>query len=169
MNIAFFITQLAANAAVFRSLLENTTPEMQRLKPQADHWCLLEVVCHLLDEENEDFRARMQHIWTAPQAAMPRISPTTWVQARNYLQQNFEDTLHNFLQARSESIRWLQSLDYPNWEISFSHPALGEVTPLFFLQNWLAHDYLHQRQIIKLKYLFLQQNISSDLAYAGTW
>lgn len=33
--------------------------------------------------------------------------------------------------------------------------------------NWLAHDYLHMRQIIKYQYLKEKTNI--DLQYAGNW
>jgi hypothetical protein len=37
------------------------------------------------------------------------------------------------------------------------------------LANWLAHDYLHFRQITKLKYDYIKYRTGEDLAYAGTW
>lgn len=39
----------------------------------------------------------------------------------------------------------------------------------FFLTNWLTHDYLHMRQIIKLKYDYLEQQSGEMIDYAGTW
>ena len=38
-----------------------------------------------------------------------------------------------------------------------------------FSPNWLAHDYLHIRQIIRLKFAYLQQLSKEDLSYAGNW
>ncbi len=37
------------------------------------------------------------------------------------------------------------------------------------MTNWLAHDLLHMRQIIKIKYLYLEQSSNVDLHYAGAW
>ena len=37
------------------------------------------------------------------------------------------------------------------------------------LTNWLAHDYLHIRQIIKLKFDFLKDQSDEHLSYAGEW
>jgi len=38
-----------------------------------------------------------------------------------------------------------------------------------FLSNWLAHDYLHIKQIIALKYKFLEQFSGVSIKYAGDW
>jgi hypothetical protein len=35
--------------------------------------------------------------------------------------------------------------------------------------NWLAHDYLHIRQILRLKYEYLKSISEEDLSYAGEW
>jgi len=39
----------------------------------------------------------------------------------------------------------------------------------FILANWLAHDYLHIRQITRLKYDYLQDIPNENLSYAGNW
>ena len=38
-----------------------------------------------------------------------------------------------------------------------------------FLTNWLAHDYLHIRQIIRYQYHYLKESTAIDLGYAGNW
>jgi len=43
------------------------------------------------------------------------------------------------------------------------------MTASMFFSNWLAHDYLHIRQITRLKYDYLKQLTNEDLSYAGTW
>jgi hypothetical protein len=46
---------------------------------------------------------------------------------------------------------------------------LGRLSAGTFLSNWLAHDYLHIRQIIRLKYQYLQRQTRESLDYAGAW
>jgi hypothetical protein len=38
-----------------------------------------------------------------------------------------------------------------------------------FLHNWLAHDYLHIRQINRLKFAYLKAHSDISLDYAGAW
>ncbi len=38
-----------------------------------------------------------------------------------------------------------------------------------FLNNWLAHDLLHIRQILSIKFNYLKENTEEPLNYAGDW
>ena len=38
-----------------------------------------------------------------------------------------------------------------------------------FLTNWLDHDYLHIRQIIRYQYQCLKEQTHIDLQYAENW
>ena len=62
MDFNFFIHQLSANKYVFEHLLTHIDPELEVWKLHSDKWCLREIVCHLYDEEREDFRQRFQYI-----------------------------------------------------------------------------------------------------------
>ena len=42
-----------------RGLLAGVGPESARVKPGGDSWSILEVVCHLYDEEREDLREHL--------------------------------------------------------------------------------------------------------------
>jgi hypothetical protein len=64
--------------------------------------------------------------------------------------------VQSFLHEREVSIDFLSHLENPNWENGYDHVSLGRLTAGFFLNNWLAHDYLHIRQIMKIRYLYLQ-------------
>jgi len=169
MNYTKIITGLSENKNVFKELLSDLTEELYLWKPAPEKWCLLEIVCHLYDEEREDFRARTKHTLDTPTAALPSIDPQGWVQTRNYLQQNYFDKLNSFLDERDQSVKWLQSLTNPVWDNAYEHPKFGKMTAKMFLSNWLAHDYLHIRQIIKVKYDYLHQLTNEDLNYAGNW
>lgn len=46
---------------------------------------------------------------------------------------------------------------------------LGPLSALFFLTNWVAHDYLHLRQVTKVKFYYLDALTDATLQYAGEW
>jgi len=51
--------ELAQGAETIAALVAGVTAEEARRRPAPDAWSLLEVVCHLHDEEREDFRPRL--------------------------------------------------------------------------------------------------------------
>ncbi|MCB0629067.1 MAG: DinB family protein [Saprospiraceae bacterium] len=163
------IRQLAGNAPVFQSLLEGIPKEQYLWKPSPEKWCLLEVLCHLYDEEREDFRTRVRHVMEHPGTAPPSIDPAGWVIKRDYIGQNYEQKLDAFLEERTLSIQWLDSLENAPWQNAFPHGHFGPMSADYFLRNWLAHDYLHFRQIVRLKHQYLRSHTPQGLDYAGEW
>jgi hypothetical protein len=169
MNYKPITQELSKNINVFKGLLSGLTEEEYVWKPNPNKWCMLEIICHLYDEEREDFRTRTKLVLETPEEALPPIDPTGWVQERRYMEQNFDDKLNAFLKEREQSIDWLQSLQSPNWDNAYNHPKFGPMTAKMFLSNWLAHDYLHIRQITRLKYDHLGTITGENLNYAGSW
>jgi hypothetical protein len=169
MDIIQIIHQLQKNRAVFRALLEHESEEVYVWKPGPDKWCLLEILCHLYDEEREDFRTRVLFTLEKPGRPLPPFNPLLWVTEREYMKQEYNEKLQAFLTERDESIQWLTSLKDPEWENTYEHPKLGPMSAALFLNCWLAHDYLHIRQINKNKYLYLRDHVHTKLDYAGTW
>ncbi|WPP51434.1 DinB family protein [Catalinimonas niigatensis] len=169
MDHAFIISELTRNKEVFAQLLGHKAEAAIRWKPAADQWCLLEIVCHLLDEEREDFRARIQHLFEHPDTAPPSFDPLLWVTERKYMEQDYEAKVEAFLQEREQSVQWLQSLENPAWTNSYEHPQGGRPDAEHFLANWLGHDYLHIRQISRINYRYLQEHTHNPLRYAGNW
>ncbi len=169
MNLRHIIHELNRNKIVFNSLFENLEKQLYLWKPAPDKWCLLEILCHLYDEEREDFHARVRHTLENPEKPMPPIDPVGWVTERKYIEQDYSLVLQNFLSERQYSVDWLSQLKDAQWDNSYAHPQLGVITAKKFLSNWLAHDYLHIRQIAKTKYLYLANLAEQDLSYAGKW
>lgn len=163
------ISALERNAAVFNSLLEALPSEIYLFKPNGDEWCILEIVCHLIDEEIEDFRARVRHTLETPHLQLASIDPKGWPKQRSYLSQNYDVKVKQFLKERNHSIAWLKALSNVNWKNYIENQDLGRMTAQTFLYNWLAHDFLHIRQINSLRRNFLAQNSNSDISYAGNW
>lgn len=169
MNHTKIIQELDRNQHVFKALLSDTLEEVRLWKPKPEKWCLLEIICHLYDEEREDFRYRTRHTLETPDKPAPPIDPETWVTQRQYMQRDFSDMLDKFLAERTASVQWLKSLSQPAWNNIYQHPELGAISAKMFLSNWLAHDYLHIRQIINLKFKYLQHYSNENLSYAGDW
>lgn len=168
-DIEYFISQLQKNKSTFKSLLSDLSQAEYTWKYQPEKWCLLEVVCHLVDEEKEDFRQRVKTTLESPGASPPPIDPVGWVKQRNYIDQSFQEKLDEFLAERDQSIDWLRSQKEPNWENSCDHQELGPLSAYQFLSNWLAHDYLHMKQIVKIKFEYLKKISSQENDYAGNW
>jgi len=169
MNYASIIKKLSENLPLFQHLFSEIPESDVRWKPLPEKWCLLEVLCHLIDEEREDFRARVRHVLFTPGETLPPIDPQGWVQQRGYITRDFGQMRELFFEERRVSVEWLQSLENPRWTNVYLHPRLGPLSAGLFLANWLAHDYLHVRQILGLKHGLLRLQSGQDLSYAGTW
>jgi len=163
------IDNLSDNVEIFITLLHNKSKTEYLWKPESQKWCLLEIICHLYDEEREDFRARVKCTLETPGQHPPPINPVGWVTDRKYIDQDYELMVNKFLNERRNSSKWLNSLKNPLWKNSYEHPKLGVLTAEHFLVNWLAHDIFHFRQIIRLQFQYLKFTSGNDLSYAGTW
>lgn len=166
---ASIIRSLEHNHGIYKELFSISQHEFIRWKPAPEKWCLLEIICHLYDEEREDFKARVNHALKQPDKPPVPIDPQGWVTKRKYMAQDYAEMVDKFLKERSSSVEWLRSLKSPEWQNELYHPELGKMSAKKFLVNWLAHDYLHFRQINRLRYQFLQHTSGQDLSYAGKW
>jgi len=163
------IKQLQTNRKVFEDILKYEDEAMVLWKQAPEKWCLLEIICHLNDEECLDFRFRVEWVLEKPNQIPPAIDPIGWITNHDYLNQDYTTMLNTLLSERDKSIIWLKSLKNAKWNNAFEHPKLGKLTARHFLVNWLAHDYLHIKQILKLKYDYLQHTSRENLNYAGVW
>jgi hypothetical protein len=163
------IRELDANASVFSAMFSSVPPEHRKWKSAPGKWCALEILCHLYDEEREDFRARLKHVLQTPTEPLPKAEPLKWHADRNYMEQNYDNMLEKFLDERKQTIAWLSGLENPRWENAYQHPKVGPLPASMFLVNWLAHDYHHIRQLLNLKYQLLKETTGDSLKYAGEW
>ena len=118
-------------------------------KPSPEDWSILEIVCHLGDEEVDDFRKRVRLTLEQPGEPWPPIDPEAAAVERNYAGQDLAQALKRFLDERQQSLVWLRSLDDPDWDAAYDHPNHGPVPAGEIMASWAAHDVLHLRQISK--------------------
>jgi hypothetical protein len=170
MEIAPFRDRLEQNASRIQALVAGVTQAEARWKPSDTSWSLLEVMHHLFDEEREDFRQRLDYLINRPGETFPPIDPQGWVVSRNYNLKDWNLTVQAFLAERGKSAAWLDSLGTPDWNRAYPDPKLRGLSVGDLLTSWLAHDFLHMRQIVKIHFLAGERLGSPyTTAYAGTW
>lgn len=169
MHLTTAIERLEAQSAAIAALVRDVSPAQARWKPGPADWSMLEVVNHLVDEEREDFRTRVGLALLSPEAEWPPIDPQGWVSARAYNQRDLPPSLAEFLVERHKSLAWLRGLDAPNWSNRVERPW-AVMTAGDLLAAWVAHDLLHLRQLVELRYAYLVEDAQPDsVAYAGEW
>jgi hypothetical protein len=170
MNLEFFIARLSANAKVIELLCQETDAEHALWKQSAEKWSLRQIVYHLSQTEEKDFRPRLEKTlrdasedWKPLVASEMRLEETGGALDLN-------EYLQNFLAEREKSIDWLKTIESPAWENSHRHNEQLTLAAGDLLASWLAHDYLHIKQIIRLQYDYVN-SISEPFktVYAGKW
>ncbi len=163
------IRKLAETAQTIYSLANRLSPEDARWKPNPDSWSILEVINHLYDEEREDFRAHVDHLLYHAGEPWPEIHPREWVTERSYNQRELQSSLENFMEERANSLAWLRILIAPQWQ-TFQEFEWGRLTAGDVFASWAAHDLLHVRQLVELRWgLTVQTAQPFDVRYAGEW
>jgi hypothetical protein len=169
MEFKTLCRDLEHGAEIIRALVMGVTQAEAQVKPTLEAWSILEVICHLADEEREDFRQRVDYILNRPGEAWPPIHPGAWVTERHYNERDLERSLSDFLAERAQSLAFLKDLGSANWDISTVTP-FGELKAGDLLSSWVAHDNLHMRQLIELRRVRLERLSSPyDIRYAGDW
>ena len=169
MNFKLLQSRLHNNANAINSISTGVPNEQARWKPDPDSWSLLEVIHHLYDEEKYDFRVRLEIILAQSGAIWPPIDPPGWVIERAYNEQNLAEILHGFLYEREKSLVWLSKLESPDWTAVYQAPW-GEIRAGDMFASWAAHDMLHLRQLIELRWAYNNLLINPyKVDYAGTW
>ena len=162
--------KLETTGAAIANLLSDMTDEQASFRPALGSWSALEVLNHLYDEEREDFRQRLDLTLHSPGQEFPPIDPEGWVTTRSYNTRELHESLERFRQEREQSITWLQSLRDPDLTLVCSHKGLQGLRAGDLLVSWVAHDLLHLRQLIELRWQYLGTTSSPfRLDYAGEW
>ena len=171
MDLHAAVLRLRANAGVIRAQVEDVSEAQARWKPAPDQWSVLEVVAHLADEEELDFRTRLDFTLHRPGEAWPRIDPQRWVTERRYNEMDLRDTVERFVAGRVSSVAWLGGLTEPDWSAAYEHPRFGPIRAGDLMGAWVAHDLIHVRQLNRLHRAWLEHTVAPgfSLEYAGRW
>lgn len=158
MNMEEICSRMEANGGAIGSLFDGLAVGQLGWRPAPEKWSLLEVLCHLHDEEVDDFRTRVDSTLHHPEVPWPAIDPQGWVRDRRHAEWDPETTMKSFRKRRLDSLHWLRSLDAPDWTAVHEHPQLGALSAGDLLLSWVTHDHLHIRQIVNLQLAFHREH-----------
>lgn len=162
-------TELANSVATWQAILAGVTQAEAERRPEPDAWSILEVVAHLLDEEREDFRVRLDITLHRPEDGWPPINPVGWVTERRYNERDLVATLDELVAERRRSLAWLGELNDPDWSATYE-ARFGPIQAGDLFAAWVAHDNLHLRQLVELKRALIVRTAEPfRTLYAGEW
>jgi hypothetical protein len=138
--------ELGQMPAVLESLLGGLDAEGARTRPALVEWSPVEIVCHLRDEETEDFGARLRVILSGADSFV-RIDPERWAEERRYREASLPEALGAFRARREENLGVLRSIAPEALDGSRSLGRLGRLSGLDLVAAWVAHDRIHLAQL----------------------
>ena len=147
------LTELARFPLVLDTLLNGLDDASWRARPAPAEWAPVEIVCHLRDEEAEDFGARLRVVVEGGQRFTP-IDPERWATDRRYLEDDGPRALAAFRERRAASLVFLQGIAQARPELAparltrrVEHRRSGGLSGLDILAAWVEHDRLHLAQL----------------------
>ena len=135
--------------AVLDALLSGLDEAAARTRPAPDEWSPVEIVCHLRDEETEDFGARVRVILEGA-TEFVKIDPERWAVERRYREASLPEALEAFRTRRQDSLQLLASAASDALlTLGASRPLgrLGPLSGLDLVAAWVAHDRIHLAQL----------------------
>jgi len=161
--------ELTQSAEMIRALLAGISQEEAQVKPNQDSWSILEVICHLYDEEREDFREHLDFILHRQNEEWHTIDPQLWVTERKYNEKNLAEMQGMFFDERKKSLEWLKTISTANMETQYTS-EFGSMKAGEMFASWVAHDNLHIRQLVELRRNLIERMTQPyDIGYAGDW
>lgn len=155
MDADHFIASLERGMRSLGTALAGVDDDEAVWRPAPERWSLVEIACHLLDEERDDFRARTASTLDDPTRAWPPIDPEGWARERDYRSRDLGETLAALRGERLTSLDWLRGLEGADWTRAYEHPKLGSLRAGDLLAAWAAHDLLHLAQIARTRTAWL--------------
>lgn len=169
MKFQTLYQELAQSTKMLQSLLAGISKDEARLKPSKGTWSILEVTCHIYDEEREDFREHLDFILHRQNETWHSIAPQAWVKLRKYNEQDFGKMKAKFFRERTKSLAWLRELKDADWSITYKS-KFGPMRAGDMFASWVAHDNLHIRQLVELRRWHIEKNTRPfKIRYAGDW
>ncbi len=138
--------ELARMPDVLAGLLGGLDAVAWRTRPAPAEWAPVEIVCHLRDEETEDFGARVRVIVEGGARFAPN-DPERKAVERRYLEDDGPRALAAFREHRASSVVFLAGLAPERLGGALERPSVGVLSGLDLLAAWVAHDRLHLAQL----------------------
>lgn len=138
--------QLRGNMGALYGLLDQVKPDFWDQHPDPNEWSIIQIVCHLLESEEQVQRPRLQQILheSNPFLANPKTPPGPKTAPCDTDGMRVADRL---LEERRTTINFLHTLSEDDWQRPARHSIFGPTTLLEMAHFTAQHDRLHLNQL----------------------
>ena len=138
--------ELARTPDVVAGLVAGLDAAAWQSRPAPAEWAPVEIVCHLRDEEAEDFGARVRVVVAGGGRFTP-IDPERWAVERRYRGDDGPRALVAFRERRTASLAFLDGVAPARLTGAVTLERTRPLSGLDLLAAWVAHDRLHLAQL----------------------
>src|SRR2546423_8486042 len=148
-DLTGMLTSVPADLARLPRILDALLGDLEavawRERPARAEWSPLEIVCHLRDEEAEDFGARLRVVADGG-TRFAAIDPERWVQERAYRDADPRAALATLAERRAANLAFLDGVPPDRLRHAVTHARLGTPSGPDLLPASLRHDRVHVPQ-----------------------
>ena len=146
------LTLLRATSLRLAALTAALSSEEVHRRPNPNEWSANEVLAHLRACADVWGNCIVTMI-TEDMPTLRAVNPLTWIKKTNYLELDFQPSLHAFATQRADLMAVLSPLPPEGWERSAIVTGAGKVLErtVLFYARWLAgHERPHVKQIERI-------------------
>jgi hypothetical protein len=144
------IRLMAKTADIIGNILKNVSIEQATsLRDGPEGWTILEILCHLRDFD-AIFRQRAQTILKTEHPDLPPYDHDTMAIDKAYNEEDFAYAFDAFLDSRSKTKAFFETLSDEQWMRSGTHPERGEFSLTDAVIQVSHHDISHIEQMTRL-------------------
>jgi hypothetical protein len=125
-----------------------------RERPHGKTWSVVEHICHLRDIEKEGYTVRITRLLTENQPFLEDIDGDRLAVERGYINQDFNEALEAFINARAVNIEAIRDLSADQLSKSGMFENTGPLTLVDLLNKMREHDGEHINELTQLRSTF---------------
>jgi FMN phosphatase YigB (HAD superfamily) len=141
---------LQSTPAVMDGLLRKLSSTDWNLKLSPTEWTLTELLCHLRDSEREIHHMQLDLFNGSDDPFIPRPDTGVWANQRDYLKEDGQTALQEFIKARLATLEILKTVPEDTWERKARHAIFGPTNYREVAGFMADHDRLHIQQVWSL-------------------
>jgi len=145
------LATLRATPAALAALTRYLPDEKWHCQPKPGDWCLVEIMCHLRDVEQDINQPRLKTILNDDNPFIAGVVSDDWVEERKYAMQDGKTSLTEFTRTRIQTLDLLSGLN-AEWSRPARHAIFGPTTLRELVKFIVEHDQAHIRQTVETSF-----------------
>lgn len=141
-NMNAYLSSLEHTPKTLINIVDQVKPDRYTDRTEPDRFTLQELVAHLADFD-DIFLDRLRLAHESPGATVQSFDPDQRAVEKHYTTRDVHHELDVFENRRRDLVDFLNGLSAEDWNKTFHHPDLGDVSIDTYANLILAHDLSH--------------------------